>query len=77
MRPNIAKLIGICVAMVCITVLMVSEHIEQNSGSVMLASIVFYLIGNGVNAKRGKGDVAVLQPKPEGRRADDGTPDTP
>lgn len=71
MTLNIGKLIGLCVAMICVTVLLITDSIEQDVGRTILTAITFYLIGNGVNAKRGKQDVAVIGPKPEGRRADD------
>jgi len=70
-RLNVAKLIGLCVGMVCITTLLALERVDGTAGAAMLSAVIFYLIGNGVNAKRGKQDVAVIQPAPEGRRADD------
>lgn len=71
MTVNVAKLAGICVGMVCVTVLMATRSIDQAAGASIISGAMFYLIGNGVNARKGKQDVAVIQPRPEGRRADD------
>ena len=48
---NPPKALILLVALICITVLLATNSIDQNAGLPMISAIVFYGIGNGVAAK--------------------------
>ena len=51
---NPPKALILLVALLCITILLTTNSIDQNAGLPMISAIVFYGIGNGVAAKNGK-----------------------
>ena len=51
------------VALLCITILLATNSIDQNAGLPMISAIVFYGIGNGVAAKNGKDTPKIFGPK--------------
>lgn len=50
MTFNLYKTIIACVALVCVTVLMVTGKMTEGVGQVLIASILFYCLGNGIAA---------------------------
>ena len=51
---NPPKALILLIALLCITILLATNSIDQNAGLPMISAIVFYGIGNGVAAKNGK-----------------------
>ena len=53
---NLPKSVLLFTALICITVLLAVNSIDESAGLPIISAIVFYGIGNGVAAKTGKGD---------------------
>ena len=62
---NPPKALILLVALLCITILLATNSIDQNAGLPMISAIVFYGIGNGVAAKNGKDTPKIFGPKNE------------
>ena len=60
---NPPKALILLVALLCITILLATNSIDQNAGLPMISAIVFYGIGNGVAAKNGKDSPKMFGPK--------------
>ena len=60
---NPPKALILLVALLCITILLATNSIDQNAGLPMISAIVFYGIGNGVAAKNGKDSPKICGPK--------------
>jgi len=60
---NPPKALILLVALLCITILLTTNSIDQNAGLPMISAIVFYGIGNGVAAKNGKDTPKIFGPK--------------
>ncbi len=60
---NPPKALILLVALLCITILLATNSIDQNAGLPMISAIVFYGIGNGVAAKNGKDSPKIFGPK--------------
>lgn len=58
-----AKLMVICLAMVCLTVLLVVHAIDVAAGMSPITAMVFYVIGNGFASRSGVGVQSVIEPK--------------
>lgn len=50
-------------ALICITVLLAVNSIDETAGLPIISAIVFYGIGNGVAAKGGKDSPKIFGPK--------------
>ena len=53
-------------ALVCLTLLMALNRVDQNAALPMISAIIFYGIGNGVAAKTGKDSPKIFGPKDHG-----------
>ena len=53
-------------ALICITVLLAVNSIDEAAGLPIISAIVFYGIGNGVAAKGGKDSPKIFGPKNNG-----------
>ena len=53
-------------ALVCLTLLMAVNRVDQNAALPMISAIIFYGIGNGVAAKSGKDSPKIFGPKTDG-----------
>jgi hypothetical protein len=51
---NLPKLILACVFMVCVCVLLITNHLDETVGASLLTFIAGYIFGNGVAAYRGQ-----------------------
>lgn len=60
---NPPKALILLVALLCITILLATNSIDQNAGLPIISAIVFYGIGNGVAAKNGKDTPKIFGPK--------------
>lgn len=60
---NPPKALILCLALVCITILLAVKSISQDAGLPIISAIVFYGIGNGVAAKNGKNAPKIFGPK--------------
>ena len=60
---NPPKALILLVALICITVLLATNSIDQNAGLPMISAIVFYGIGNGVAAKTRQDSPKIFAPK--------------
>jgi len=60
---NPPKALILLVALLCITILLATNSIDQNAGLPMISAIGFYGIGNGVAAKNGKDSPKIFGPK--------------
>ena len=60
---NPPKALILLVALLCITGLLAIGRIDQSVAMPMLSAIVFYGIGNGVQAKSGKTSPKIFEPK--------------
>jgi hypothetical protein len=60
---NPPKALILLVALLCITALLGLGKIDQEVAMPMLSAIVFYGIGNGVQAKSGKTSPKIFEPK--------------
>jgi len=60
---NPPKALILLIALLCITILLATNSIDQNAGLPMISAIVFYGIGNGVAAKNGKDSPKIFGPK--------------
>lgn len=60
---NPPKALILLVALLCITILLATNSIDQNAGLPMISAIVFYGIGNGVAARNGKDSPKIFGPK--------------
>lgn len=60
---NPPKALILLVALLCITALLGLGKIDQEVAMPMLSAIVFYGIGNGVQAKSGKSSPKIFEPR--------------
>jgi hypothetical protein len=60
---NPPKALILLVALICITVLLAINAIDESAGLPMISAIVFYGIGNGVAAKQGQQTPKIFQQK--------------
>ena len=60
---NPPKALILCLALICITILLSVSKISQEAGLPIISAIVFYGIGNGVAAKGGKDSPKIFGPK--------------
>lgn len=60
---NPPKALILLVALICITVLLATNSIDQNAGLPMISAIVFYGIGNGVAASKKQDSPKMFGPK--------------
>jgi len=60
---NPPKVAILCLALICITILLSVSKISQEAGLPIISAIVFYGIGNGVAAKGGKDSPKIFGPK--------------
>ena len=60
---NPPKALILLVALICITVLLATNSIDDNAGLPMISAIVFYGIGNGVAAKTRQDSPKMFGPK--------------
>jgi len=60
---NPPKALILLVALVCLTVLLAINAIDESAGLPMISAIVFYGIGNGVAASRGQDSPKMFKPK--------------
>jgi len=50
---NPPKALIVLVGMICITILMAFDAIDQSAGTGLLGSIIGYAVGNGIAARKG------------------------
>ena len=60
---NPPKALILLVALICITVLLAINAIDESAGLPMISAIVFYGIGNGVAASKRQDSPKMFQPK--------------
>jgi hypothetical protein len=60
---NPPKALILLVALVCVTVLLAVGKIDQAAGLPIVTAIVFYGIGNGVQARTGSPSSPIIGPK--------------
>jgi hypothetical protein len=60
---NPPKALILLAALLCITVLLAVNSIDETAGLPIISAIVFYGIGNGVAAKGGKDSPKIFGPK--------------
>ncbi|MGL4185932.1 MAG: hypothetical protein ACRCR4_09155 [Thiotrichaceae bacterium] len=60
---NPPKALILLLALICITVLLAVNSIDEAAGLPIISAIVFYGIGNGVAAKGGKDSPKIFGPK--------------
>lgn len=60
---NPPKALILMLALICITVLLAVNSIDEAAGLPIISAIVFYGIGNGVAAKGGKDSPKIFGPK--------------
>ena len=60
---NPPKALILMLALICITVLLAVNSIDETAGLPIISAIVFYGIGNGVAAKGGKDSPKIFGPK--------------
>ena len=63
---NPPKALILLVALVCLTVLLAINAIDESAGLPMISAIVFYGIGNGVAAKTRQDSPKMFGRKPDG-----------
>jgi hypothetical protein len=63
---NPPKALILMLALVCLTLLMALNRVDQNAALPMISAIIFYGIGNGVAAKTGKDSPKIFGPKNRG-----------
>jgi hypothetical protein len=63
---NPPKALIALVGLVCLTVLMALNSIEEATGTGLIGSILGYAIGNGVAARQGQPVSPIIGPKPDG-----------
>ena len=63
---NPPKALILMLALVCLTLLMAVNRVDQNAALPMISAIIFYGIGNGVAAKTGKDSPKIFGPKDRG-----------
>ena len=63
---NPPKALILMLALICITVLLAVNSIDEAAGLPIISAIVFYGIGNGVAAKGGKDSPKIFGPKNNG-----------
>jgi len=69
---NTRKALVASVGVVCLTVLLMFDKMDQQTGSVGIVGIVMYIIGNGVAAATGKDvDPIVRRKRSRDERSDD------
>lgn len=71
MTVNYLKAIVACLAITGVVVLSALGRLTGSEASLMIGTVVGYVLGNGVNARNGQDIPGIIRPKPEGRRADD------
>lgn len=74
MTVNYLKAIVAVLAIAGVVTLSALGKLNGSEASLMIGTVVGYVLGNGVNAAQGKDVPGILQPIPEGRRADDPDP---
>ena len=60
---NPPKALILMLALICITVLLAVNSVDQAAGLPIISAIVFYGIGNGVAAQGGKDSPKIFGPK--------------
>lgn len=60
---NLPKLIVAVVAMLCITLLAMTDHVAPEAAVALIASVLSYILGNGVAAVQGKPVTPIIGPK--------------
>lgn len=68
---NPPKALIVITALVCITVLLALNAIDETAGAGLLGSIVGYAVGNGIAARNGEPVQPILGTTRRDRRADD------
>ena len=63
---NPPKALIALVGLVCLTVLMALNSIEEATGTGLIGSILGYAIGNGVAARQNQPVSPIIGPKPDG-----------
>jgi hypothetical protein len=63
MLKNAQKLIVAVVGMICATVLRVTDKLSETGAVGIISAAMFYIIGNGVAARKGKESTPILAPK--------------
>lgn len=71
MTVNYLKAIVAVLAITGVVVLSSLGRLTGSEASLMIGTVVGYVLGNGVNASKGQDVPGIIRPKPEGRRADD------
>ena len=60
---NPPKALILLVALVCVTVLMAVGKVDQTAGLPIISAVIFYGIGNGVQARTGSPSSPIIGPK--------------
>ena len=60
MSLNSSKVLIAAITLVCVTVLMVTDSIDASNGDNIITAIIFYILGNGVTALRGRESTPVV-----------------
>lgn len=63
MLKNAQKLIVAMMGMACATVLLALDKMSETAATGIISGAMFYIIGNGVAARRGKESTPILAPK--------------
>lgn len=74
MNVNYLKALVASLAIVGVCVMASLGKLSGESATLMIGTVVGYVLGNGVNAAKGQDVPGILRPKPEGRRATDRLP---
>ncbi|MGA1556919.1 MAG: hypothetical protein ACO4AY_12835 [Ilumatobacteraceae bacterium] len=65
MTINTSKATIALVALVCVTVLLITDSISSDGGFGLLGTIVGYAVGNGIAARTGITADPIIRPKPK------------
>ena len=60
---NPPKALILLVALICVTVLMAVGRVDQTAGLPIVSAVIFYGIGNGVQARSGTPSSPIIGPK--------------
>lgn len=71
MLSNPPKALIVMVSLLCVTMLMLFDRVDSESGLAIIGLIVGYAIGNGIAAKQGDSVDPIFAPKDPHRRATD------
>jgi len=60
---NPSKAMIALVALICVTILLATDSVDQSAGTGLIGMIAGYAVGNGIAARRGEEVTPILGPK--------------